>query len=57
MPVFMTKERFLGILRAEMDHQTALYGMILKTTFYDAVAARITLAEQEGKDTDGLSPV
>ncbi len=49
MPVFMTIERFLEVLREEMSKQVNSHGLILKGTFYDAMAARLILEEEKSK--------
>ena len=47
MPVFMTTERFLEILREEIGKQVNEHGLILKRDFYDAMAARLMLEEEK----------
>lgn len=53
MPVFMTTERFLEILREEMDTQAEEYGLIMRGTFYDVMAARLMLEEEKSKSELG----
>jgi hypothetical protein len=43
----MTTEKFLEVLREEMDRQVQEHGLILKGEFYDAMAARLILEEEK----------